>query len=587
MRATIILAALLPTAALAQNSFPMITHTNPVAVQRGQTAEITVEGQMNFAGTYQMLVQGDGINAEIVSEAKPTGKQNAVRSVKLKLTVAPDAALGVREFRLASTLGVSSLGQLLVVDEPVVTETNPNNTIAQANAVLIPCVVCGKIETAEDVDCFKFSARQGQTLTFEVFSARLQDKIHDLQKHIDPLIALLDADGRELAASDDFNFADPLLTYRIPKDGNYVLQIRDAKYDGDPRWVYAVRITDRPFISHVFPMAGNPGKIVEVEPVGSARLAQPKIALKAPEKPGLHEMQLVAAGRSTNPVPFYVTELPCVTEQEPNDTPATANRVTVPCAINGRIGTRRDMDHFVFKAAKGKALKLEVKARRFNTEFRSSLDSFLEVLSSSGAVLASNDDENGKDSGLVFTPAADGDYIVRLRDLNSKGGDTAVYCLEISEAKPDFTLRVDPGKAMIGAGSSQPWYVLVTRTNGFAGPIDVAIDGLPPGVTCTALTIPPSMTQGLMVLTVAPGAKVAATPVRVIGKAKIGEASVERTAVVSEEVYLPGGGRGRIDAVMPAVAVTAPSDILRVDVTPKEISLKPGEEVKIGRASCR
>src|SRR5262245_25986976 len=110
MRAVTILAAILPASALAQTSFPMITQSYPVAVQRGQTAEITVEGQMNFAGAYQMLMQGDGIKAEIVSEAKPTGKQNAVRSVKLKLTVAPDAALGVREFRLASTLVVSSLG---------------------------------------------------------------------------------------------------------------------------------------------------------------------------------------------------------------------------------------------------------------------------------------------------------------------------------------------------------------------------------------------------------------------------------------------------------------------------------------------
>src|SRR5882672_10169751 len=100
----IILASVLTTPILAQTSFPMITHVHPVAVQRGQTAEITVEGQMNFAGTYQMLMQGDGIKAEVVSEAKPTGKQNAVRSVKLKVTVAIDAPLGVREFRLASTL---------------------------------------------------------------------------------------------------------------------------------------------------------------------------------------------------------------------------------------------------------------------------------------------------------------------------------------------------------------------------------------------------------------------------------------------------------------------------------------------------
>lgn len=582
MRRLIVVAAvLLPSPVVAQTSFPMITHVYPVAVQRGQTTEVTVEGQQDFAGTYQMLIQGGGIKAEIVAPAKPAGKPNALRSVKLKLTVAPDAALGVREFRLASNLGVSSLGQLLVVDEPVVTETNPNNSPAQANALLVPSVVCGKIEAAEDVDCFKFLARTGQTLTFEVFSARLQDKIHDLQKHIDPLISLLDSDGRELAANDDYNFADPLLTFTIPKDGHYVLQIRDAKYDGDPRWVYALRITDRPFASHLFPMAGNAGKVIDVEPVGSARLAQPKIQLKVPDKAGLHELQLVAAGRSTNPAPFYVSEFPCVGEHEPNDTPALANRVPIPCAINGRIGARRDMDHFVFKASKGQALLIEVKARRFGTEFRSSLDSFLEVLSPKGAVLASNDDLNGKDAGLVFTPPADGDYIVRLRDLNSKGGDSAVYCLEISEAKPDFSMKVDPGKAMFGAGSAMPWYILVTRSNGFSGPIEIVVDGLPSGVTYNALTIPPSMTQGLLVLTAAPGVKIAASPVRVIGKAKIGGANVERTAVVSEEIYLPGGGRGRIDAEMAAVAVTTPSDILRVEVSPKEISLKPGEEVKI------
>src|SRR5881397_1692828 len=33
--------------ASAQTSFPMITHATPVAVQRGQTAEVVVEGQMN------------------------------------------------------------------------------------------------------------------------------------------------------------------------------------------------------------------------------------------------------------------------------------------------------------------------------------------------------------------------------------------------------------------------------------------------------------------------------------------------------------------------------------------------------------
>src|SRR5262245_41019527 len=151
--------ALLPATVLAQTSFPMITHVNPVAVQRGHTAEVTVEGQQNFAGAYKFLAEGTGLSAEVVPG--PAGKA-PVRSVKLKITAAADAALGVREFRLATSLGVSSLGQLVVVDEPVIVESSPNNTPAQATPIAAPCVVCGRIEAAEDVDCFKFPARAGQ-----------------------------------------------------------------------------------------------------------------------------------------------------------------------------------------------------------------------------------------------------------------------------------------------------------------------------------------------------------------------------------------------------------------------------------------
>ena len=49
--------------AQAQTSFPMITHTSPVAVQRGTTAEVTVEGQMTFHGAYDVLIAGGGIKA--------------------------------------------------------------------------------------------------------------------------------------------------------------------------------------------------------------------------------------------------------------------------------------------------------------------------------------------------------------------------------------------------------------------------------------------------------------------------------------------------------------------------------------------
>lgn len=578
------LSLLLTTSAFGQTSFPMITHCTPVAVQRGTTAEVTVEGQMNFAGVHKVLIEGKGVYAEVLADAK--GQTAATtRSVKLKFKVDADAAAGVREFRIASSLGISSLGQLLIVSDPVVLEAADNNIVEKAQAIKTPCVVSGRIEIAEDVDCFKFPAKAGQTFTFEVACARIQDKIHDLQKHADPMISLLDATGRELASSDDNRFADPSLVFAIPKDGDYIIQVRDARYDGDPRWVYALQITDQPRVSQIFPLAANPGQVVEIEPVGSAKLVAPKVAFTAPKELGITSIELPIGGRPTNPAALIVTPLPLVTEQEPNDSASSATRIPIPGGANGRVGKRRDLDYFAFKGTKDKPIQLEVFARRFGTELTSQLDAILDVLNPAGAVLATNDDANGKDPALVFTPPTDGDYFVRLRDLNSKGGDGFVYFLAADWAKPDFSLRCDPSKAMIGPGSRTAWYVQVTRTNGFTGPVKVVVNGLPKGVTVNPLTIPSTMTQGLLVISAAADAKPDAAAVEIIGAA---EATIDgkthvltRKSVAVEEIYSPGGGRARFDARMQAVAVTGPSDILDVQVKPERLTLKPGDEIKL------
>jgi len=571
-------------AARGQTSYPMITHAHPVAIQRGQTAEITVDGQMNFVGVSKAIFEGQGLTAEVIPPAKaPAGPQ---RSVKLKVTAAPDAAVGVREFRLLSNLGLSSVGQLLVVDDVVITETGDNGTRAKANPVSVPSTVCGKIEIAEDVDFFKVRAEAGQTLTFEVYGARIQDKIHDLQKHADPMLTLFDAEGRELAANDDYYFADPLLSHTFKDAGDCFIQVRDSKYDGDPRWVYALRITNKPYVAHVYPAAGNPGQEIEVEPVGSAKLLQPKIKLRVPETVGVHAVQLDVGPGKANPTAFIVSALPQILEQEPNDSPEQAQRVAVPGGINGRIGVRRDLDHFLFAATKGKAIRFEVKARRFGTLLNSTVDSVLDVMNAKGQVVASNDDAFGKDAAVTFTPPADGDYVLRIRDLNSKGGDAGIYHIEASWALPDFTLRCDGDKAMIGPGSSTAWYVHVVRQNGFAGPVQVEVQGLPAGVTASALTIAPTMTQGVIVLTAAADAPKDAAGVQVVGSATVKQADgteevLRCEATPNQEIYLPGGGRGRFDVAMHTVAVTDPSDILKVDVKPEVVTLKPGQEVKI------
>src|SRR5207249_4108626 len=144
-------------------------------------------------------------------------------SVNLKITVSPDVVPGIRDFRLASSLGISSVGQLVVVDEPVVPESGDNNTPDKANPIPVPCVVCGAIEAVEDVDYFKFHATEKQTLTFEVYCARIEDKIHDLQKHADPMITL-NADPAEIALATNTSHGLNLAARALPlRRGDVVL----------------------------------------------------------------------------------------------------------------------------------------------------------------------------------------------------------------------------------------------------------------------------------------------------------------------------------------------------------------------------
>jgi hypothetical protein len=139
---------------------------------------------------------------------------------------------------------------------------------------------------------------------------------------------------------------------------------------------------------------------------------------------------------------------------------------------------------------------------------------------------------------------------------------------------------------MIGPGSSAAWYVHVNRLNGFAGPVKVEIKGLPKDITASPLTIPPSMTQGMMVLSADAKAPLQASFVQIVGTgtAKMPdgkEVTLTRINQPEQEIYFPGGGRGTFNVSTHAVAVTNASDILKVHVSATKISLKPGEEVKI------
>ena len=588
----LLLAALPVASARGQTSYPMISRVEPTAIQRGKTAELTIAGAGDFSGASGLLAEGAGLAGEVVpakaTDAPAVKSKGSMRgresgATKVKLTVADDALPGVREIRVATPQGVSSVGLVVVADDPVATEADDkaNNTTAGAQKLTLPVVVSGKIGAVEDVDWYAVEARAGQTTAFSLWGNRLENKIHDLQTHLDPILVLYDSKGRELASDDNHDFADPLLIHTFKDSGTYFVQVRDTNYAGNANWTYVLHARSGPHVTSVFPMVVNPGMKAELSGQGVNFDRSKPLALDVPAdaKDGPRWFPLVTDRGRSQPFPVVVTSLPIIAESgDAQAETAKAQPATLPAAISGRLGERNDLDAYRFAAKKGQAYAFEVVARRAG----SALDPVLRVLDASGKVLTEVDDTPGlgKDPRAEWTAPADGDFALQVADLHSRGGPEFGYALLAEPARPDFVATCDPDKVNIGPGARTAVFVKLTRRAGFAGPVSFAFEGLPTGVSASPLTVPAGMTQGVIVVSAEADAKPAAALPALRAKAGTDAGPVAHPVEPIQEIYLPGGGRGLYPVGTLALAVTKPSDIT-VEAKPTEVVLRPGESATI------
>lgn len=577
------------------NSYPMLMSLKPVAVQIGQTNEAEVSARYNLHGASQVIVAGDDVTATVVPVEVPAGTpppatKPVVQKLKLRFTVASDAVPGPRDFRVVTPQGVSTIGQVVLTRDPVVSEAAENNTGATAQAITIPAAVCGAIEKPEDVDFYKFKVEAGTSLTFHVRSQRIEDRIHDLQTHVDPIMTLRTATGNTVATCDNFFAGDPFIWHRFDQAGEYLLEIRDVRYQGMADWVYCIEINDRPFVTQVFPLAAAPGSEVKPTAIGFNLPADPTIAFTIPATtpPGARFFAPLLAGQPTNAVGFAVTNLPIVPEvTTDNNELKDAQAFTVPVSLSGQIETPSDIDSYVFEAKKDEKYSFEIIARRAGSE----LDSNLKIRNLEGGTYIDADDLfvnriNQYDSIIDgFNIPADGKYILQVRDLHLRGGSQYPYILNVTRSQPLFTIDTDTDKTLLAPGISAPIYVRCVRKNGFAGEIQLAIEGLPPGVTATCGRILPSGTDGCIILEAAANAPLGASNIKITGTAvhpdKEGELKLTAIAKPMQELYSPGGGRAHFPVELHTVSVAEPMDIRSVKLSTNAVTLKPGESQKI------
>ncbi|MBN8625133.1 MAG: PPC domain-containing protein [Planctomycetes bacterium] len=608
MRVAIATFLFLATASLcsAQSSYPMLMDVAPLAVQAGANADHVVTARYNLYGTYQVIVDGEGVTGEPIAEPKkddpkkveakdakttePPKKEERIAQ-RVRFTARADAQPGVREFRLVTPQGLSTVGQLLVVRDPVVAESGKNDTPEAANVVKLPAAVCGAVEAAEDVDYFKFTVEAGKTLVFHVRSARLEDKIHDLQTHVDPIIALKNSAGVVLAANDNFFFGDPLLSYTFKTAGDYFLEVRDVRYQGNKYWQYCVEINDRPLVATVMPAVVKAGTKATVELVGMNLPvgARGEVEVPADAKPSPRWLVPRMGDASLNPVPVIVAAANVVNESTAaKSTPEAAQDVAVPAIIAGRIDVPSEADRYAFAAKKGELFTFEVCARRA----QSNLDSILSVYDEKGKRLVESDDVqihrwSTSDSFLEgWAAPADGKYVVEVRDLHSRGGAGFTYGLKITRAEPYFLLHADMDKVLLPGQVGGQVFVRCVRKNGFTGEVQLSVEGLPTGVRAECGRILEAGMDGTILFYAEPGTRLSAGEVRIVGTAVHKgvdgkEIKLTATAAPWQEIYQPGGGRGHFPVDRFFVNVCEPLDIVKVKVSPTDVVLKPGESKKL------
>ena len=241
---------------------PTASYIFPAGARRGTTVPVIVGG-LNLYKSCGFEMLGPGLTAErtllrtktlwfegpVLPLPDSQQQEDYPKDMAGRVTIAADAPLGWRYWRLWTAQGATSAQKFVVGDLPEVIEQEIDGDPVPVE-VKPPVTINGRIFPREDVDVWTFAATKGQTYTCEVAAARLGS----------PLEARLEVrgpEGRRLAEK-LADGGDPVLRFTAPADGQYAVRIQDVNAHGGQAYVYRLTITGEPYVD-----LGSPGTELE------------------------------------------------------------------------------------------------------------------------------------------------------------------------------------------------------------------------------------------------------------------------------------------------------------------------------------
>ncbi|MDO5566466.1 MAG: PPC domain-containing protein, partial [Planctomycetia bacterium] len=396
------------------------------------------------------------------------------RGVMLEITIDPDAEPGDRDLRLAGPAGISPPARFVVGTCRESIEIEPNDTLSEdplsqdyrwkkatiapksikeSKPLKLPVTINGQIH-AGDIDLHQFKAQRGQKIVIDVLARHLRPYLADaVPGWFQACITLYDPDGKKVQEAMSYRYeSDPVIFADVQKEGVYTLKIQDSVFRGRDDFVYRINIGQLPAVTSVFPLGGQKGTALKLNLTGW-NLPSDSLSLQTNKLEfGIHTVSQLNGKQLLKPILFEVSDLPEMTESEPNNKIQQANDFRGPIVINGRITDKNDVDVFKFKGRKGGKLICDVTARTLN----SPLDAKIELLNADGKIIAENDDRAGSkgpniglqthhaDPWLSIALPESGYYYIRLYDITQRGGEAFAYRLRVSQQFPDFSVYCEP-----------------------------------------------------------------------------------------------------------------------------------------------
>lgn len=469
------------------------------------------------------------INRE--NRAKAPMDEVAVFSLRLS----PTASTGRRQVRLVAGAALSNpvafeIGPYPEYREPEHFAPAPRAGGMERESVLaLPVTINGQVFPGE-LDRFPIALVAGEEVSCRVLARSLVPYLADaVPGWIQPVIAITDESGQELARADDNGRdPDPVLRFSPPRTATYRLVMRDAIYRGRFDFVYRIEVA-------------RTGK--EVAAPAALRGTDP--------------------GQAWRPMAF-------------------SGDLAQYCVVEGKLGAPGKADRYSFTAKAGDILVAELRARRDG----SPLDGLLALYDGSGKLLASNDDTEDKEDGLATQHAdpylrlrlpAQGSYTLVVTDTLGRGGPDYAYRLRLGPPREDFAVLTDRSAINFQTSGSALLRLVAVRKDGWDGDIDVVLMDPPEGLSLQGGTIPAGRDSVAVTLGFSGKVPASALPIRLEARARIDGSLVARPVQARDRMmqafaynhyvpadslyagFLKGRGKSGIVVLEPVPPITLPA----------------------------